>query len=231
MVIKTTGNIKGENSTNYLLELLEKKKGFADEIIDALWLKKSKLSTEGLGLIEQWAIEKTEQSKYKVDCYHEVMNNKNLTLLQRAVLMEIRRDAQCLLKAFSLLYDSEKVNRVIELINIGNTARMSNAIEILELIIPKRFFTQLNCLVELIDDVQHKKELLTKTHGLHANRIIEEVIKNNKANFSDWTRSIACYMIPKLKKNEVSLQMLNAKGAKDSYLFNETKNYVLSILN
>ncbi|MGI8636507.1 MAG: hypothetical protein ACR2KZ_14010, partial [Segetibacter sp.] len=145
--------------------------------------------------------------------------------------MEIRRDAQGLLKAFSLLYDSEKVDRVIELIKIGNTARISNAIEILEIIIPKRFFTPLDSLVELIDDVQHKKELLSKTHGLHANTIIEEVIKDNKANFSEWTRSIACFMIPKLKKNEISLQMLNTKGENDSYLFNETKNYVLSILN
>ncbi|MGI8638001.1 MAG: hypothetical protein ACR2KZ_21600, partial [Segetibacter sp.] len=113
IVIKTTGNIKGENSTSYLLDLLRKKNVFADEIIDSLWLKKSKLSTED-GLIEQWAIEKTEQSKYKVDCYHEVLNNKNLTLLQEAILMEIRRDAQGLLKAFPLLYAREKVDRVIE---------------------------------------------------------------------------------------------------------------------
>jgi AAA family ATP:ADP antiporter len=72
---------------------------------------------------------------------------------------------------------------------------------------------------------------LIKTQGLDPHVIIEEVIKDSKANFSEWTRSVACYMIPKMKKSEMSLKMLNVKEPKDGHLFNETKNYVLSMLN
>jgi ATP/ADP translocase len=230
-VIKTAGNIKGDLSTNFLLDLLRKKTGNSDEIIEALWLKKSKDLDDTEGLIEDWVNKKTEQCRYKVECYHEVMNNRNLTLLQQAVMIEIRKDAQLLLKAFSMLYDREKVDRVIELLATKNTSKMSNAIEILELIIPKKYFTDLNLLVELIDDVQRNKPLLTKTHGLHSNKIIEEIIKGNKANFNEWTRSVACFMIPKMKKSEISLKVFSGKESKNSYLFNETKNYVLSMLN
>ncbi|MDQ6813030.1 MAG: MFS transporter [Bacteroidota bacterium] len=230
LVIKTCGNIKGDLSTNFLVELLRKKAEYSDDIIEALWLKKSKLSTDAVSLIEEWVNDKTEQSKYKVACYNEVLTNRNFLLLQQAILMEIRKDGQLLLRGFSLLYDREKVDRVIELLAVGSIDKISNAIEILEIIIPKKYFSQLNVLVELIDDVQHHKELITKTHRLHANVIIEEVIKDNKANFSEWTRSIACYMIPKMKKNEVSLKMLSGKEP-ENYLFNETRNYVLSMLN
>jgi AAA family ATP:ADP antiporter len=210
---------------------LKQKKDKADEIIEALWLKKSKVSNETMELVEDWANKKTEQGKYKLACYFEVLHHPNLALLQKAIIMEIKRDVQLLLKSFSLLYDREKVDRVIELLAIGNTPKISNAIEILEIIIPTKYFTQLNNLVELIDDVQHKKEVLTKTHGLQPTTIIDEVIKNNKANFGEWTRSVACYMIPKMKKNEMSLKMLNIKEPKDGFLFTETKNYVLSMLN
>lgn len=229
--IKTSGNIKGDHSTKFLVELLKQKTGETDDIIEALWLKKSKVSSETMQLIEDWANKKTEQDKYKVTCYYEILHNKNLTLLQQAIIMEIRKDVQMLLKSFSLLYDREKVDRVIELLSIGNTSKISNAIEILELIVPKKYFTPLNNFVELIDDVQHKKELLIKTQGLDPHVIIEEVIKDSKANFSEWTRSVACYMIPKMKKSKMSLKMLNVKEPKDGHLFNETKNYVLSMLN
>ena len=231
IVIKTSGSIKGELSTNFLVSLFQKKKDYADEIIEALWLKKSKPSSEMNELIANWANEKTGQSKYKADCYYEVINNRSLLLLQQALMMEITKDAKLLLKAFSLLYDREKIDRVIELLVTENASKISNAIEILELIIPKRYFTQLNLLVELIDDVQHHKQLITKTNSLQANTIIEEAIKDNKANFSEWTRSIALYMVPKMKKDEVSLKLLNLKESKDSHLFIETKNYVLSMLN
>ncbi|GEO08975.1 hypothetical protein SAE01_14710 [Segetibacter aerophilus] len=231
LFIKSAGNIKGDHSTSFLSDLLRQKKDKADEIIEALWTKKAKASDETMELVEDWANQKTEQGKYKLSYYFEVLHHPNLTLLQNAIMMEIKRDVQLLLKSFSLLYDREKVDRVIELLAIGNTPKISNAIEILEIIIPTKYFIQLNSLVELIDDVQHKKEVLTKTHGLHPTTIIEEIIKNNKANFSEWTRSVACYMIPKMKKNEMSLKMLNIKEPKDGFLFTETKNYVLSMLN
>jgi AAA family ATP:ADP antiporter len=229
--IKSAGNIKGDHSTRFLEEMLKQDEDKADAIIEALWLKKSKVSTETIQLIEHWANKKTEHGKYKMDCYFEVLHHENLTLLQNALIMEIRKDVQLLLKSFSLLYDREKVDRVIELLAIANNSKISNAIEILEIIIPPRYFRHLNNFVELIDDVQHKKEVLTKTQGLHPNTIIEEVIKNNKANFSEWTRSVACFMIPKIKKNEMSIKMLHVKKPSDGYLFTETKHYILSMLN
>ncbi|HKG69197.1 MAG TPA: hypothetical protein VKA92_10030, partial [Segetibacter sp.] len=230
LIIKAAGSIKGDNSTNFLVDRLSKKSRYFNEIIEALWLKKPNLTTAAITTITHHVANKIEQSKSKVAYYRESIHNKSLLLLQQSIMMEIRQDLQVLLKAFALLYERDKVDRVIELLSLGNTAKISNAIEIAELIIPKKYFIPLNTLVELINDVKHDDVMVTKNRVLPAGALIEEILKNNKANFSEWTRSIACYTLPKLKKNEFSLTILDGDVSKDDYLFNETKNYVLTML-
>jgi hypothetical protein len=76
-------------------------------------------------------------------------------LLEQGIMMEIHKDLEVLLKAFAMLYNREKIGRVVELLKVGNTAKMSNAVEILELTIPKKRFALINMLVELIDDTKN----------------------------------------------------------------------------
>lgn len=229
LIIKTAGNIKGDHSTKFLIDVLADNHHF-NEIIEALWLKKTKLSSEAALITENRINEKLEQSKWKVNYYRQMLLNKNLILLQEGIMMEIRKEVQVLLKAFAMLYDREKVDRVIELLSLGNAAKISNAIEILGLIIPMKYFNPLNYLVELVDDVQHHKLSVIRNSSIPVSAIIEEVLNDNKANFSEWTRSVACYILPRLKKNEFSLSILDGNTSQDGHLFNETRNYVLSML-
>lgn len=231
LLINTAGTVKGDNSTKFLLRQLVENTSFADDVVEALWMKKTKVPDEYSERIVQWATSKTEATKYKVTCYFDLLSNKSMDLLLQAIISEIKTDAQLLLKAFSMLYNREKVDRVIELMQSAGNPKISNAIEVLELTIPKKYFTQLNDVVELIDDVRQNRPLLTRSRGVPESAIIGEILNDNRANFSDWTRSIACYMILRLRKGEVSLKVLNGKDHRESYLFNETKNYVLSMLN
>lgn len=230
LIIKTAGNIKGDNSTNFLVDNVSTKNKYINEIIEALWLKKTTLAPGAIALINDNIDKKIEQVKCKVNYYHDLINSKNLLLLQEGIMMEIRRDLKVLLKAFALLHDREKIDRVIELLNAEDTAKISNAIEILEPTIPKKYFIQLNTLVELIDDVKHHDLIVTKTNDLRVNTVISEILKDNKANFSEWTRSIACYILPKLKKTDFKINILEGKISKEDYLFNETRSYVLTML-
>jgi hypothetical protein len=229
-IIKTTGTIKGEKSTAFLINLLNGKSHPTDEIIHALWLKKAKITTEAIPLINQHIELKTNGSKHKATYFLELSQSKSFAILRDAIFMEIKHDLYVLLKAFALITESEKVDRVIELLQAGNTEKISNAIEILEFIIPKKYFSQLSNMYELIYDVEHHKNLLTKNTHLPINALIEEVLSNNKANFSEWTRSVACFTVPKLNKNNFSLDLLQTKESKDEILFNETRAHVLSML-
>jgi hypothetical protein len=230
LFIKTAGNVKGDYSTGFLVDSLQKGTGYLNEIVEALWLKKAQLSPEAMAVIDNSLTEKLDESRCKADYYKEMANNKNLALLAEAIIMEVRKDVQVLLKGFALLYNREKIDRVIELLNLGNTAKMSNAVEILELIVPKKKFALFNPLAELIDDVKHNHLALLKTTDLRTNAIIEEILKTNKANFSEWTKSVTCYVLPKLKRNGFFAEVLNKEGAKEDYLYNETRSYVLTLL-
>ena len=52
--------------------------------------------------------------------------------------------------------------------------KISNAIEVLELIIPKKHFTHLNQIVELTDAVKHNDFIATKTSDVRVDAIISE---------------------------------------------------------
>jgi hypothetical protein len=230
LLIRAAGNTKGENSTKFLINNIAKSNQYFNEIIEALWLKKAELTPEAAGIIDNCLNDKIEQSKCKADYYLEVALNKKLVLLEQGIMMEIHKDLEVLLKAFAMLYNREKIGRVVELLKVGNTAKMSNAVEILELTIPKKRFALINMLVELIDDTKnnHLADVKTTEHRVIA--IIEEILKSNKANFSEWTRSVACFILPKLKRNELFVELLSRNTSKEEYLFNETRAYVLTMI-
>ncbi len=229
-IIKTTGKIKGEESSKFLFTLLVSHPKYADAVIDSLWLKKA--SPQGIDKknTDAYIQHKIEQTKVKILYYNDLITLSALGLLKEAIGRELKYDLHFLLKAFAIQFDRPKVDRVIELLQLDNKARIYNAIEVLELILPGKYFNQLNILVELMNDIEEDQVLLPRSHDLKGIHIIEEVLKDNKANFSEWTRSVACFMIPKLNKNDFSLQLLKSKVVKEEVLFNETRNYVLSML-
>jgi hypothetical protein len=229
-VIKAAGRIKGEHSTAFLFKLLPIQPRHADLVIEALWLKKSKINSEHSKIIEDWVQKKIEQSRIKVLCYNSLVNKNELSLLQQAIKQEIRYDLQVLLKAFSLMYDRQRVDRVLELFWLNNKSRIFNAIEVLELVVPGKYFNPLNNLVELLNDIGKNEVLVLSSAELADVEIIEAVLKNRKANFNEWTRSVACYMLPKITMSKDLYNLLNGEVSKEDHLYNETKHYVLSIL-
>lgn len=229
-IIKTTGKIKGEESSKFLFKLLISHPHNADAIIESIWSKKASPERDDLNNVDAYIHHKIEQTKVKILYYNDLVELPALGLLKEAIGQELKYDLHFLLKAFAIQYDRPKVDRVIELLQLDNKTRIYNAIEVLELILPSRYFNQLNVLVELLNDIKEDQVLLPKSHDLKGIHIIEEVLKDNKANFSEWTRSVACFMIPKLNRNDFSLQVLKTKAVKEEVLFNETRNYVLSMI-
>jgi len=229
-VIRTAGQIKGKNATHFLFQLLKKNETYPDLIIDALWNQKAKLSKDDLLLIEEITTRKIEGSRTKVFYYKHLTRIRNLKLLEEAIGLEIKQDLWVMLKACALLFDRQKVDRVIELMKLEETSKISNAIEMLELILPNRYCTQVNALIELIQDIHKQQVFIFKNKEVTTHRIIEDVLQENKVNFNEWTKSVACYMLPRLKKSEFSMSILNHKTSSDDNLYIETRNYVLLML-
>jgi len=229
-VIKTAAKIKGDYSTQFLLKLFSIKAQVNDLVIDSLWLKKATITKIDLVLIEEWINKKIEESKEKIYYYNELIEQPALKEVQTAITHQMQADLSLLLKSFALIFDKQKVDRVIELLELNNISKIYNAIEVLELIIPGRFFRQINILVEMISDIKQHHQILHKVRDQSAAHLIEAIMKDTKANFNQWTKAIACYMLPKFNSSSFSHEILYANQKNDDVLLNETKQYVLSTL-
>ncbi len=145
--------------------------------------------------------------------------------------MEIRNDLQQLLKAFALIYDREKIDSFIEQLYFGNTSKISNDLQKIISVIPANYFTDLYSLVQIIDKAGGEKPVEAPGSFSKAESTIEGVINNKTANFSEWTRSIACYVLPQLNNPEFSFKVLQGDLPKGAQLFNDTRSNVLTKLN
>jgi hypothetical protein len=230
-IIKTAGKINGEKSTNLLLDYLKKEPVYTDAIVNALWTKKASLGLHHHHLLEHCVANKLHNSNIKLAYYTRFNSEESLDLLKDAIQKEIRADLYTLLKLYSFLYDTERVNRIIELMTLKNRERLYNAIETLELLLPAKYFAPTNNLIEWLQDV-NQNEIIGLIENKSVEKILEEIFSENPAGFHSWTRSVACYTMLKLRKDKKVLHSLEKSDcSEDDHLFKETKNYVLSILN
>jgi hypothetical protein len=229
LLVKTAGRIKGDHSLDYLLNHLETH-SHTIIVIEALWQKRVKLPAYAEQQIKQIIHDREHEDRLKVVYYRSLEDQKIARLLQLAIKSEIQEDVVILLKALSLIYDAQKINRVIELLMLNDNSKISNAIEMLEIIVPAKYFVHLNVALDLLQDINNKKMLIPGNKILPVHTILEDILKKNKAGFDIWTSSIACYMLPRLKDREFALSLMNNKIDRKDHLFNETSNYVLSML-
>lgn len=229
-LIKIAGKIKGDQSLHFLYSVLKNKTPYTPQIIDAMWQKKKSLPDDVKKIIEEWIQATAENNKTKVQYFHEVTGNKQLKLLAEAIRSEIETDLRYLLKAFALVFDREKIDRIMELIALRNSEKISNAIEIVELALPYKIFNQLNVLIEFYIDVNQSYTYISPKKENYKPTIIRDILINHKSVFGYWTKSIACFVMPKLKNHESSIRILKNVPPSENILFSETKAHILTML-
>ncbi len=231
LLIKVAGKMRGGYSIAFLERMLKEETGFTAAVVDALWQQKAIVSAESQLLLRSWTQVKLEQSLLKATYYLHLVSDEVVAPLQDAVCSEIHQDIQMHFKSLSLLYDRSQIERVMELYNVGDASKVYNAIEMLELLIPQKYFNGINTLIELEQDIRKGQVVPPHTKEMPASVIIEEILLENKAGFNSWTMSVACYMIPRLQEKEFPRYILDKKAGKVDNLFEETREYVLSMLN
>ncbi|MHC2990395.1 hypothetical protein OB13_01905 [Pontibacter sp. HJ8] len=231
LLIKTAGRIKGPHSTAFLDAALERFPAKANLVVEALWEKKASPSLVTSQVLEQWLDIRLEQGLLKRKYYLQLMADQEATLLQEALYSEIQQDIQSILKGLSLVYHQQRIDRIIELYKLGYTQKLSNAVEMLELLVPKKYFTGLDTLLEFVLDVKSKQLHRAQTRTGQTAAIIGEILNGNRAGCTSWTRSVACYLIPRLQDRDFLLSVLDEKPEQEDALFLETRRYVASMLS
>lgn len=228
-VIRSASRVKGSRSDEYLFRLFVQNINLHDAIIHALWQKKAD-ARQRTALLEEWFSQKLEDMRLKVDCFLNLYNNKPALLLENALLSEIQQNVETLLKGFSILYERQQIDRFMEIYRLDNASKLANAIELLELTIPRKFFNQLIPFIELKHDIKKKQVIMQQKHTYGMAKLLDEVVESEHVFFNSWSRSIALYLTPKLLNKDSAMKVITRPVTNSDELFSETRDYVLSIL-
>lgn len=231
VLLKVAAKSKGESATVFLEQLVQEGTQDVAGVIDALWQKKATVSVETQALLKKKLKTQLKQSLLKETYYLHMITNDDMKPLQDAICSEIHQDIQRLLKCLALVYDRKQIERVMELYNQPESSKVYNAIEMLELVIPQKVFNNLNTLMELEQDILKGQVIKHANKELSESAIISEILMGNKAGFNSWTKSVACYMMPRLRSARFSAGVLDKKEDQEDPLFQETRAYVLTMLN
>jgi AAA family ATP:ADP antiporter len=224
-VIKAASRVKGPLSDSFLLSIFEKGH-MQDPIIDALWKKKAVITTHR-AKIEEWCTNEFDEMKMKVECYLAAHPHQTAELLRNALIAEIEQDMEAVLKAFALLYNREQVDQFIAAYKLDNSTRVANAIELLEMTLPKKYFTAILYFIDLTMDIHHNQLNIHKKETA-MERLIKDVV--TRSGFSAWSQSVALYLSPKLLPRDTAFAIAATAKKNEETVVSETRNYVLSIL-
>ncbi len=224
-IIKMAAKINGPHSTEYLLQHLHKAPHHDEYTINALWEKKYESDKKHVHLFDVKLRHYLEKIKTKIFLYDAMSGMTEAALLKNSMMQEIRADLKTCLKLCSILYNREQINRFLELISLTENTKIHNAIEMLEMIVPKKYFQELDVAFELfIDDSNRLKHRQHKTLPV----IITEILEASDYYFNIWTNAICLYIAGKNGLTDLIALVQNKAQYDTQPILKETREFALS---
>ena len=223
-LIRIAEKAKGLQSTRFLLGCLDDST-YAEKVIHALWVKGYQAQiVETIHRLRQILKRCLENGLEKINLYPSITDEDSMQLIKKSLFSEIRNDLITALKICSIIYNRNEINRVLELFENHNQHKIFNAMEMMEMVLPKQVSRQINILLDyMIDPIIFKG----KPAVMPATEFYDFVVRASGEKFNQWTKSVCLYT--SYKSGELGfLQNLPLKNSvPESAIFSETKNYVL----
>lgn len=225
--IKLASKFRGVNSTKFLLHHINNTV-YQERLIYALWSKGYQAETvEDIYQFQHLLSEFLKTGVEKISYYGFVLNDSSRVLIKSSLESEIRNDLITSLRICSLLFHKAEINRVLELIENGDTGRIYNAMEMLEMVLPKKTAKQLINLLELILDASVRKP---KTTIATKSEFFRNVLRGDESKFNSWTKSICLYTCLANKDYDLLKEVELSRDPGDSFIIAETKQHILHSL-
>ena len=226
-LIKIAEKAKGLQSTRFLLDCLNDS-AYTSKIIHALWIKGYQAEmVETLQKLRQILEVYLANGVDKIHLQPSFNSESSMQLIKQSLFSEIRNDLITALKICAIVYHKKEINRVLEIFENNNQNKIFNAMEMMEMVLPKQVSKQINVLLDyLLDPVVFKRKLAV----MPAANFYDLVIQDSSEKFNQWTKSVCLFT--SFKNGDFDfLQKLSPKnGDTESVIFSETKNYVLKAI-
>lgn len=226
--IKMAGKIRGEHSTSFLLSKMEDKNVPKDKVLHSLWLKQYEPNgTVEMQKFNNFLNQYLADGVDKIKDYSYIPEFEYTELIKRSIYNEIKADLVVSLKACTLVYKKKEINRIIELVEIDKQDKLYNAMEMIELVLPKRVSKDLNILFDFILDPKHISRTVAKQE---INVFFNKVMFKAPLMYNPWTKAVCVYCSWKNKETDFLESLKTITESDENLLVTETRNYVMEAI-
>ncbi|MGH2642436.1 MAG: Npt1/Npt2 family nucleotide transporter [Chitinophagaceae bacterium] len=224
--ITIAGGIANDNAIEFLMKNLTDRVSLRDLTIEQLWKIKFSAPPAKKNLFLQIINEELQRSEELLDFIHHLHYGKHQTRLHHALQLELDTRINNVLKILGFLYERGKISDTLHVVTTNDHRKIFNALEMMEMMIPRNIFKRLNLVIE---EKLHpgSKIVQTKTH-ITVQQIIESVLQSASGSFNTWTKAMAMAAIPMLKDKSMVLLLKKLPIDDSAPIMKETRAYVIS---
>lgn len=223
--ITIAGGIADEYAIDFLIRHLTEVP-LRPIILGQLWKIKFAAPPAKQNLFLQMIDEELKRCNEILTFIHQLHYGKHQAGLHHALQLELDASISDTLKILGFLYERSKISDVLHAITTNDYRKISNALEMLEIMIPRNIFKRLN---EVIEEKLHpgSKAIYAKEHNT-VQEIIEAILQSAFGHFNVWTKAMAIAAIPKLKDKSMFLLLKKMPINDPAPIIEETRRYVIS---
>lgn len=225
-LVKVAARAKGPRSIRFLLQSLKEAPEYTERIVHVLWQRGFQAeSVEQIfsfqGLVSQ-AIQDTIR---KVDDHSTVPGFEHHELVRHSISSEIWTDLTTVVKVCAFLYPRKEISRIVELVENRDRHKLYNAMEMLEMVLPKKTSRQIN---EVLDYLLDPLSLRRKPPVPAVGQFFEQVITGHR--FNPWTRALCLFTAAGTGQPELVQRLGESIDERESPILKETRSHVLNLI-
>ncbi len=225
--IKISSRIKGVHCKQFLVASLEELDEHTNKTVHSLWVqnyepagaKEKEMFTTLLNKYLKMGITKIS------DQCHIPAYTTEKNIVKNSLVSEIKEDLTLSLKICSLLFRKKQINRILELMEIDQHQKLYNAMEIIEMELPKQISKDLVLLFDFILDPAGNKPVAGK-QGQQT--LFNKIYFSDSFSYSPWTKAIIIYCAWKNKRTVELKNIVQKKEQQEHYIITETREFVLN---
>lgn len=214
---------KNSAATVFLLKMLAQKQLPVAVIAGSLWQQQYSTGGETNSVLTAATSELIEGLNMKYYLMHQV-DDRQHQLLAQALNSEVETGMMALLQLLAIQYGRKELARVIELLEMKQFSKMHNAIELLELSVPRKLFTQV---IELVDHLTGDPGRDVKVSARLPFADTASSILSKSEQFNDWTKAVIWWLAGSEKDVKLLPMLAAFTEPNDSPILKETKEFVI----
>lgn len=223
-LIKISGGIKGEHCKSFLVQALNCDGEQLNKAIHSLWAQGYSPGDEARQPLHQLLEKYLRRGLDKIEAYQHVhYSGHEKEIVKHSLINEIKTDLVLALKLCAMMHHRQRINRILELMDIERHQKIYNAIEMIELELPRK---TAQALVSIFDFVLGPEEHKTTAAQEKAN-IFYKVYDDAAFSYNSWTKALVMYCSWKNKVEEDVSHIQPVPAQNEAFIVAETRGFVL----